>query len=145
MPIPLGGEDVTDTGHDIFHADTGSGIACASCHAEGTDDGHVWNFTDLGPRRTQSLDVGLEGMAPFHWDGTLPSFGHLVHEVFQRRMGGPEETAERITALEKYVYGLERRPPLRAYDEAAERGKACSNRRTWVARSAIRGRSSRTA
>jgi mono/diheme cytochrome c family protein len=121
--VSLGGEDVTDTGHDMFHADTGNGIACASCHAEGTDDGHVWNFSDFGARRTQPLDVGLEGSAPFHWDGTLGSFGALVHEVFERRMGGPLENAERVQALERYVYGLKRRPPMRGYDEAAARGQ----------------------
>jgi hypothetical protein len=121
--IPLGGADVTDTGHELFHADTGSNIACASCHAEGTDDGHVWNFSDVGARRTQPLDVGLAGLEPFHWDGSLVTFGSLVHEVFERRMGGPSETSERITALERYVHSLGRRPALRVADEASERGK----------------------
>ncbi|HEX6766673.1 MAG TPA: hypothetical protein VF103_14365, partial [Polyangiaceae bacterium] len=122
--INLGGADVTDTGHQIFHTDANLGVSCASCHAEGTDDGHVWNFTQTGARRTQSLDVGLEGTAPFHWDGALPTFGDLVSEVFQRRMGGPTETPERTAALESFVYGLKRRPPARAADdEAALRGK----------------------
>jgi cytochrome c len=123
--IELGGVDVTDTGHEVFHADTGNGISCASCHAEGTDDGHVWNFVALGSRRTQPLDVGLEGLAPFHWDGALASFENLVHEVFERRMGGPVETPERIAALERYLYGLKPRPAVRAADDpAALRGKA---------------------
>jgi DNA-binding beta-propeller fold protein YncE len=123
--VPLGGVDVTDTGNDIFHADTGSNIACASCHAEGGEDGHVWNFVGLGARRTQPLDIGLEGSAPFHWDGELPSFGDLVHEVLELRMGGPIESVERTAALERYVYGLKRRPSVRAVqDEAVGRGKA---------------------
>jgi mono/diheme cytochrome c family protein len=123
--IELGGADVTDTGHEIFHADTGSGISCASCHAEGTDDGHVWNFVGLGAKRTQPLDVGLEGLAPFHWNGELASFGDLVHEVFERRMGGPLESPERIAALERYVYGMKPRAAVRAADDpAALRGKA---------------------
>lgn len=123
--IELGGADVTDSGHEIFHSDTGNGISCASCHAEGTDDGHVWNFVGLGGRRTQPLDVGLEGLAPFHWNGELPSFGDLVHEVFERRMGGPLESPERIVALERYIYGMKSRPALRAADDpTALRGKA---------------------
>jgi hypothetical protein len=122
--VNLEGADVTDTGHQLFHADAGLGIACASCHAEGTDDGHVWSFSSEGPRRTQALDVGLEGTAPFHWDGTLPTFSDLVSEVFQHRMGGPVETPERVAALENYVYGMKRRPPARGGDEAAIRGKA---------------------
>jgi hypothetical protein len=122
--VNLEGVDVTDTGHQLFHADAGLGVACASCHAEGTDDGHVWQFSGEGPRRTQALDVGLEGTAPFHWDGTLPTFGDLMSEVFQHRMGGPAETTERVAALENYVYGMKRRPAARGADEAALRGKA---------------------
>ena len=121
--IPLGGANVTDTGYSLFHSDTGNGIACASCHAEGTDDGHVWNFLGLGGRRTQPLDVGLEGSAPFHWDGTLPSFGDLVHEVFQRRMGAQEQSPERAGALERYIYGFRRRPGGLFEAEAAARGQ----------------------
>ena len=121
--IPLGGADVTDTGYSTFHSDTGNGIACASCHAEGTDDGHVWNFLGLGGRRTQPLDVGLEGSAPFHWDGTLPSFDDLVHEVFQRRMGAQEQSPARIGALERYIFGFRRRPAGLFDDEAAARGQ----------------------
>jgi mono/diheme cytochrome c family protein len=123
--VALGGTDVTDTGHAAFHSDTGSNIACASCHAEGGDDGHVWKFGGLGPRRSQPLDVGLEGTAPFHWDGELATFGDLVHEVFQRRMGGSRQSSERSAELERYVYGFKRRPALHASDdEAALRGKA---------------------
>jgi hypothetical protein len=123
--VALGGADVTDTGHAAFHADTGTGIACASCHAEGGEDGHVWNFLEIGSRRTQPLDVGLEGTAPFHWDGALATFGDLVHEVFQRRMGGARQSSERSAELERYVYDLKRRPALRASDDAAAlRGKA---------------------
>ncbi len=123
--IALGGANVTDTGHTLFHADSSTGIACASCHAEGGDDGHVWNFLGIGQRRTQALDVGLEGTAPFHWDGELATFGDLVHDVLERRMGGPAESGERIAALERTVYGFRRRPAARAADdESALRGKA---------------------
>jgi hypothetical protein len=123
--LPLGGPSVLDTGHEIFHADSGGGIACASCHPEGTDDGHVWRFAGFGDRRTQPLDVGLEGTAPFHWDGDLPTFSHLMQDVFRGRMAGPGETAAREVALEQYVYGIPRRVAVRAVaDAAALRGKA---------------------
>jgi mono/diheme cytochrome c family protein len=122
--LALGGADVKDTGHTLFHADSSTGIACASCHAEGGDDGHVWNFLGIGQRRTQALDVGLEGTAPFHWDGDLASFDDLVHDVLEHRMGGPLESPEHIAALERTVYGFRRRPPARdAGDESALRGK----------------------
>jgi hypothetical protein len=123
--IQLGGRSVFDTGHEIFHADSGAGIACASCHPEGTEDGKVWRFGGFGDRRTQPLDVGLEGTAPFHWDAELPTFGTLMSQVFQERMAGPSESPARQAALEGYVYSLPRRAPVRdAGDAAALRGKA---------------------
>jgi hypothetical protein len=96
--VSLGGDSVADTGHDLFHRDAGAGVACASCHPEGTEDGHTWQFSDSGPRRTQPLDVGLTGTAPFHWDGTLSNIAALMDEVFTRRMGGLREPPERARA-----------------------------------------------
>jgi DNA-binding beta-propeller fold protein YncE len=123
--VSLGGESVSDTGHDLFHRDAGAGVACASCHPEGTEDGHTWRFSDSGPRRTQPLDVGLTGTAPFHWDGTLPNIGALMDEVFTRRMGGLREAPERARALEEFIGTFEPRAPIRAgTDDAALRGKA---------------------
>jgi hypothetical protein len=123
--VPLGGASALDTGHEIFHEDSGGGIACASCHPEGTDDGHVWRFSGFGNRRTQPLDVGLEGTAPFHWDGDLPTFAHLMRNVFQERMAGPIVSPAREVALERFVYGIPRRAAVRdVADAAALRGKA---------------------
>ncbi len=42
-----------DIGHDVYHAQAGGRLACASCHPEGGDDGHVWILDGL-PRRTPS-------------------------------------------------------------------------------------------
>ena len=122
--VALGGDSVFDTGHALFHTDSGGGIACASCHPEGTEDGRVWNFSDVGARRTQPLDVGLAGTAPFHWDGELSDFSALMDSIFVGRMGGPIESTERAKALEAYIYALPRRPAFRdASDAAAGRGK----------------------
>ena len=60
LTIELSAKSRFDTGHDLFHVATDAKIACASCHPEGTDDGHVWQFESLGARRTQSPEVGLE-------------------------------------------------------------------------------------
>jgi mono/diheme cytochrome c family protein/DNA-binding beta-propeller fold protein YncE len=86
--IALDAESVRDTGHDLFHSDVGGGIACASCHPEGRDDGHSWDFAGVGLRRTQNISGGLKGSEPFHWDGDMTSFQHLVDEVMTARMGG---------------------------------------------------------
>ncbi|HEY4989640.1 MAG TPA: hypothetical protein VII09_07530, partial [Opitutaceae bacterium] len=60
-----------DTAHDLFHAQAGGLIACASCHPEGGDDGHVWQL-DGAPRRTPSLRGTIAGTAPYHWPGDEP-------------------------------------------------------------------------
>jgi hypothetical protein len=122
--IDLGGESRADTGHDLFHRDGGAGIACASCHPEGGEDGRVWNFKTIGVRRTQPLNVGLGDTAPFHWDGELETVGELMTEVFVERMGGVFESPERTQALEHFLFSLRTPKPLRApEDPAVARGK----------------------
>jgi hypothetical protein len=121
LPNPTG----ADTAFDLFHRSAGAGIACASCHPEGSDDGRVWNFQGLGPRRTQALDVGLGTTAPFHWDGTLATVGSLMDEVFVGRMGGIKESPERLAALENWLFAIGPQPARRAAnDELAMQGKS---------------------
>jgi hypothetical protein len=122
--ISLAGDSVRDTGHELFHRDAGGGIACASCHAEGAEDGHTWTFTGLGVRRTQALHVGLQGTEPFHWSGDEPSVGHIMEDVFVGRMGGVHQGQARLGALSDWLFAL--RPPapiMPADDAAAMRGK----------------------
>ena len=123
--IDLHGDSVRDTGHDLFHRNSGGGIACASCHAEGAEDGHVWNFKGQGLRRTQALHVGLKGTAPFHWAGDETDLTALMEDVFVGRMGGVHQSDARVTALTKFLFALE--PPRAGKDlgdPAAMRGKA---------------------
>jgi len=115
--IELGGASVLDTGHELFHRDAGLGVACASCHPEGREDGRVWNFGDVGKRRTQPLDTGLEGTEPFHWNGGLPALSHLMLDVFVTRMGGVVQSPERIAALERWLYARKPLPPLLSGDD----------------------------
>jgi mono/diheme cytochrome c family protein len=113
-----------DSGHALFHLTTGSGIACASCHAEAGDDGHVWEFHGIGPRRTQNLRGGILGSEPFHWNGDMRDFSMLVKEVFVGRMGGPEPGFGQADTL---AHWIDRQPALvaTANDVAAvQRGKA---------------------
>ncbi|HET7541742.1 MAG TPA: c-type cytochrome [Polyangiaceae bacterium] len=123
--VPLLGESRADTGHDLFHRDAGGGIACASCHPEGGEDGHTWHFTDTGERRTQALHVGLRDTAPFHWNGDLPNVGAVMSEVFVGRMGGVRESDSRVSAVSEWLFSLKAPAPIReANDEAAQRGQA---------------------
>lgn len=122
--IPLTGGVITDTGHDLFHLDAGDGISCASCHPEGGDDGRVWSFFKLGPRRTQPLNVRLEGSEPFHWAGDIHDIGHLVDEVRTERMGGLRQSDERAQALADWLFSLTPPPPVRSgADDLAQEGE----------------------
>jgi hypothetical protein len=112
-----------DTGHAIFHRDSGGGIACASCHPEGTDDGRVWQFKGTGARRTQHLGVSIAETAPFHWDGSLPTLDSLMSEVFVERMGGVHESGERIDALTHWLTRKQHSAHLSVEPESAARGR----------------------
>ncbi len=122
--IPLPGDSRVDTGHDIFHRDAGGGIACASCHPEGGEDGKTWRFVGTGARRTQPLNVGLRDTAPFHWAGDLDNMGALMSEVFVGRMGGVRESAPRLAALSEWLFTLPAPPAIRDADAATARGQA---------------------
>jgi hypothetical protein len=125
--IPLGGDSIADTGFDLFHHNAEAGISCAGCHPGGTDDGHVWRFEDQGPRRTQPIDIGLEGTAPFHWDGLLPDVSELMSQVFVDRMGGVHQSPERKGALERWLFAL--KPP--AADPALDADSVLRGRRLF--------------
>ena len=99
--IPLAGVTQANTGHYLFHhnASAASSLACASCHPEGHEDGHVWNFDTLGSRRTQTVSGGVLATAPLHWNGDMSSLTDVMHEVFEHRMGGdPLEAGPRHVA-----------------------------------------------
>ena len=126
--IPLATDSREDTGHLIFHVNAGGGLACASCHPEGGEDGRVWNFTCLGLRRTQSIRGGISATAPFHWDGAEKDFSHLMDDVFSGRMSGPPLGADQKQSLESWVDTIKLLPPTQGLDSAAvTRGQGLFN------------------
>ena len=122
--ITLYQDAVGDTGHDVFHATTPSGLACASCHPEGGDDGRVWSFEGIGRRRTPSLRGGILGTAPFHWDGDMRDMGHLTTAVFSARMGAGPIAATHATALGRWVQTVPTIPRPASPADAVARGEA---------------------
>jgi hypothetical protein len=123
--ITLSQESRADTGHILFHANSGGGLACASCHPEGHEDGRVWTFQCEGTRRTQDLGGGLSGTEPFHWNGDLGTFPKLVDTVFVGRMSGPPLTREQTAAALSWVNRVPAHAPLRPpADPVVARGKA---------------------
>lgn len=122
--IVLSDQSASHPGHDLFHANVGGGLACASCHGEALDDAHVWTFADVGPRRTQTMRGGLLGTEPFHWAGDLSGFRHLVDEVMTKRMSGFQASDADVEALATWIHA---QPALRAErraSPAAARGEA---------------------
>lgn len=126
-PIALDALSVADTGHQIFHlsASVGGGVACASCHPEGGEDGRTWAFQGFGRRRTQTLRGGILQTAPFHWAGDEADISALMNDVFAKRMGGGTLRADRIAALSTWLDKVPASPRLAPVNSAAaDRGKA---------------------
>jgi hypothetical protein len=121
--IPLSTLDVRDTGHEVFHQNTGAGIACASCHGEALDDGHVWTFEGSGPRRTQHLRGGIATAAPFHWSADLATFDALIDDVYQKRMSAPVLQSGARAALADWLDAVPIVPSSAADAAGAERGR----------------------
>lgn len=120
---------VEDTGHAIFHANSGAGLACASCHGEGGDDGHTWSFETLGPRRTPSLRGTVAGTAPYHWDGEERDIAALAGDVLTQRMNGPRLTVDLAESLRTWLFALPAPLPSSLVDvAAAARGKTVFER-----------------
>ncbi|MBK8240160.1 MAG: hypothetical protein IPK74_31940 [Deltaproteobacteria bacterium] len=128
--IPLPGESAYDTGHEIFHRATDSQLSCASCHPEGTDDGHVWSFVQLGPRRTQSLDIDLASSAPYHWSGDMRDLDMIMGEVLAHRMGGMRQSPERRDSFAQWLFAQRHAPADNGADprELVDAGKAAFSR-----------------
>jgi hypothetical protein len=126
--VILPGGVVADTGHELFHLGTQGGLACASCHPEGREDGHIWNFQQLGQRRTQAIGGGILGTEPFHWGGDMKDFPTLTHEVLSGRMSGPALQDGHIGALSSWIDAIPPwKPATPANAAAVDRGRAIFN------------------
>ena len=117
--VVLSNDSRADTGFDMFHMNSHVGIACASCHPEGGEDGHTWHFA-AGLRRTLPLQGGVMSRAPFHWDGTLADMGALVTEVMEKRMDLPRlPSDEQVAALGTFLDRIPAMAPTDGLDSAA--------------------------
>ena len=121
----LSADSPVDMGQFVFHANSGGGITCASCHPEGGEDGRTWSFICAGPRRTQSLRGGLNATTPFHWDGSEADLGRLVDDVFSGRMAGTLLSGDEVQGLQAWLETIPLLPGAAGLDMAAVgRGKA---------------------
>lgn len=87
-PAAAAGRKLFFSATDARMNDPSTGISCATCHLEGREDGHVWNFPD-GPRQTPSLQGRmLSRTAPFHWNGEFNDLLAFMTHTVTNRMGG---------------------------------------------------------
>jgi YVTN family beta-propeller protein len=92
-------------------------VSCASCHLEGRDDGHTWQFPD-GPRQTPTLaGRGIPDTAPYHWSGEFATIDDFMTNVVTERMGGTGLTGSEPQNLFAYMGALS--PPENPYVGAA--------------------------
>jgi hypothetical protein len=128
VTIPLSSVSRKDTGHDVFHTQAGAMIACASCHPEGRDDGHVW-ILDGSSRRTPSLQGTIAGTAPYHWPGDQADLNVLVNDVYTVRMSGAVLPDVQRSALTGWVQAIPApAAPVASKSSAAQRGRALFER-----------------
>ena len=128
VTIALSSASREDTGHDVFHTQAGAMIACASCHPEGRDDGHIWVLDD-NRRRTPSLQGTIAGTAPYHWPGDEADLNVLVNDVYTVRMNGDTLAPDQMGALTGWVQTVPAPPaPAASRSLAATRGQALFER-----------------
>jgi mono/diheme cytochrome c family protein len=122
--VALTGGIGVNPGRALFHRQTGSGLACASCHPEGREDGLVWDFATLGSRRTQMVAGHVLARAPYHWDGDQADLPTLMTNVFTGRMAGGELTPEEAFTLGPWLDRIPAPAPITVDAAAAARGRA---------------------
>lgn len=123
-----------EAGRWLFHSAvdrqmsaSGSGVACATCHVDGRDDGLTWAL-DTGPRQTPSLAGPVSATPPFTWTEHTASVGDVARIKARGLMGGSGLGAETAAQLEAYVDWIDSvdRPGLRdAAGEARFRDAGC--------------------
>lgn len=114
-----------DLGHEYFHAEVdNSRVSCAACHAEGLDDGHIWQ-SSKGARRTPSLRGGLSQTAPFAWDGEHASLDSVIQR-FAGDMASSSVPPAAVNGMGRWLDKLDAlvlRPSSEADTAAAASGK----------------------
>lgn len=105
---------------DARISNAATNVACSTCHLEGREDGHVWQFPD-GPRQTPALaGRHLLATAPYHWSGEFRTLQEFSAHTIVERMGGSGLDEATAAKLDGYIDGLPAAPsPIAAKDPAA--------------------------
>lgn len=95
----------------FFASDRSVGLACASCHPDGRDDGHRWiiQTTDREPRRTLSLRGTLAGRSAYRRTGSDPTLSQMVQHDFTNLHPRSTVSSTDVTELTSWLLKL---PPM---------------------------------
>lgn len=129
---PLGTSDraLSSPAHTLFHNSPrgGAALACASCHPEGGEDGHLW-IIDGQFRRTQTLAGGVMQRAPFHWRGDLNNLSALMTDTFVKRMGAAPVASTEVASLGTWLDTIPAPKPSRTLSaQQRDEGVAAFNK-----------------
>jgi len=115
-------------GREIFHrtgeaAISRDGVACASCHPDGRDDGLVWPGP-RGRRHSLTLTGNVARTGVFGWGGEHPTLEAHVKETIQR-LGGSGLPVAELASLMAYLRAMKPLPVAEPRPEGqAARGAA---------------------
>jgi cytochrome c peroxidase len=107
IALAEGGDPELRVGAHLFHNSSefrisSHGVACASCHPDGRDDGRVWQLKGTR-RQTPMLTGRLKETAPYNWLGGAPTLkANLVNTITERLEGEGLGTRE-LKALTRFV------------------------------------------
>lgn len=87
---------------DSHMAAPGAGVSCATCHADGRNDGLTWTFEE-GVRQTPSLAGVVSLTEPVTWTGEVPTVQDEVVTTSQGRMGGDGLSAADAAKVAAFV------------------------------------------
>ncbi len=88
---------------DLRMSSSSTNVACSTCHLEGREDGHVWQFPD-GARQTPALaGRKLLSTAPYHWSGEFPSLNEFNVHTITERMGGSGLDPQTALKLDTFI------------------------------------------
>jgi hypothetical protein len=109
---------------------TADGIACASCHPEGREDGLTWS-TPEGPRQTLMLAGRVEGTGPYGWTRNQPTLTGYIADT-SKRLGGSASSEKDFEAIASYLRSLPSPPRARTEAELALYGKGIFSSRGCI-------------
>ncbi|NUO54748.1 MAG: c-type cytochrome [Polyangiaceae bacterium] len=95
---------------------TADGVACASCHPDGGDDGVTWS-TPEGPRQTLMLAGRLHGTAPYGWTRRQGTLTQYIYDT-SARLGGGKLLQRDMDSLAKYLESMPSPPAIEQGDAA---------------------------